>query len=1005
MPQGGTIVSTVTSRILPFLGVLLWAGVATAQNQAAQAQSSGGGVPAGGGIRHLTSTGVGMAVGRSAGGNIVSYEGFLARYVAARDTVAPVFDPPLANVRAVIPANAAACEASVAVPRPRAVDNRDPNPVVTLFRVIAGVRVALAPGQVTLPRGSHDIVAVATDRRGNSTTGTYRIDVVDTTAPAFSSVPNPTPVGGEAEAGSPAGTAVVLAAAVCNDVCGATTVTSNAPARFVLGDTAVTYTCTDPAGNQTTSLVTVRVRDRRAPTVAGGGPANFAAECNNPVGSVIQVPGIAWQDNGVNANQLALSLIVDPAGANTTFNPIPLSVTLTGGPHVLRYVAQDPSGNRGQFDLNVTVSDSTAPRIEVVNAPALGWYNQDAQVALRITDNCSALGNALQVAVQPPAAAQAINAGVLTLLYRADGVYNLAVTVTDGAGNSVADNSIGFGIDRTAPNVSVVVPSQIGVVAGQNYTYPLYAMAENMPLNVSGDDPGDGQVSGVRRLQVLLDPDPQGRPTRTLTDRTFAGNLNPQRGARSQNNIRCTDNVGGDLGAKCNAGGEVVMRKLPTGPHVLRVIVTDFAGNVTQTDARVLDATLRDGLDVIGTRIQARLAALPALPAAAAQQLQAALPKLTRGRLVAGVQMQESPFGTPLFLGSALKAVQDATPNLDLAVTNSPAGEQAGLKAFLQVLQRASRSDLVLFNQVIVDTGVLDSIVRDPDLSQWLAAEYATDIGDATDFLAAMQASTAAERWSQAAQEGVNAFFSLKSAWSGWMMDYHYNPVDQFPAQNFARGADILSQVEDELTTYLTIQNAPGAQKATDMRDRLATMSADLSRLAQNGFDRAEGLSDQRYMEDMLEVQNIANSSAIANQQGLWVRNYQWSIMQVVRLMAQSSTANARFKIGNISRNWAMFVEAQRRIDSGVAMLEQRRVQDAINLYGESTGTCSIVAVYHCYYLKDEAVGAVRDTDQAYLGQFADPCWANNLAIRPDRWAAAPAGNIPAECRWGADIR
>ncbi len=997
--------STVTRRVLTTLAVLLWAGTAVAQNQAAQAQSSGGGVPAGGGIRHLTSTGVGMAVGRSAGGNIVSYEGFLARYVAARDTVAPVFDPPLANVRVVIPANAVACEASVNVALPRAVDNRDPNPVVTLFRVVAGNRVALAPGALTLPRGSHDIVAVATDRRGNATTGTYRIDVVDTTNPTIASTPNPTPVGMEAEATSPAGTPVVLAAATCTDVCGNPTLTNTAPARFPLGDTAVVYTCTDTSGNTSTAQVTVRVRDRSAPTVAAGGPANFAVECNNPVGSQVAVPAIAWQDNGFNANQLALTLIVDPAGANTTFNPVPLNVTLTGGAHVLRYVAQDPAGNRGQFDLNVTVSDSTAPRIEVINAPALGWYNQDAQVNLRITDNCSALGNALQVQVQPPAAGQSINAGVLTLLYRADGIYSLNVTVTDGANNSVSDNSVGFGIDRTPPSVSVVVPSQQDVVVNQNYTYPLYAMAENMPLNMAGDDPGDGQVSGVRRVQVLLDPDAQGRPVRTLTDRTFVGNGNPQRGARSQNNIRCTDNVAGDVQAKCNAAGEVSMRTLPLGAHTLRTIVTDFAGNVTQADAKVLNANLRDGLDVVGTRIQARLAAQPALPAATVQNFQAALPKLTRGRLVSGVAMPESPFGTPMFLGGALKAVQDSTTNLDLAVAAAPVGEQPRLKSLIQTLQRVAHSDLSLFNQVIVDTGVMDSILRDPDLTQWLLPEYTTDMGDAADFLAGMQASTAAERWTQAAQDGVDAFFSLKSAWSGWMMDYHYNPQDAFPAQQFARGADILAQIEDELTTYLTIQNAPAAQKATDMRDRLAVMSADLSRLAQNGFDTAGGLSDQRYMEDMLEVQNIANSSMVGNQQGLWVRNYQWSIMQVVRLMAQSSTANARLRKGAIARNWAVFTEAQARIENGVGLLEQRRVQDAINLYGEALSTCSIISVYHCNYLDDETVGAIRDTDQAYLGQFADACWANNWAIRPDRWAAAPAGSPPAECRWRADIR
>jgi hypothetical protein len=1000
-------VRTVRLRILPALALLLLGSLpAVAQSSHPQAQASGGGVPSGGGIRHITATGLGMAVGRSANGNIVSYEGFLARYVAARDTVAPVFDPPLADQRVVIPANAATCEATVNIQLPRAVDNRDPNPTVVLFRVIAGQQQPLNPGNVTLGRGSHDIVARATDRRGNVTTGSYRINVVDTTAPVFVSTPNPTPAGMEAEATSPAGTPVNFAAPVCNDVCGAPAITSNAPARYPLGNTDVAFTCTDASGNQSVANTTIRVRDRTRPSVQGGPPADFAVECNNPVGSSVQVPGVAWTDNGYNANQLTLSLVVDPAGANVVHSPVPPTVTLTGGPHVLRYIAQDPAGNRAEFDLDVVVSDNSAPRIEVVNAPALGWYNQNAQVNLRITDNCSALGNALQVNVQPPAAAQAINGGVLTLEYRADGIYALTVTVTDGANNAVVDNSVGFGIDRTAPSLSIVIPSQQGVVANQNYTYPLYALAETMPLNVTGEDPGDGQVSGVRRVQVILDP--QGGAPRTLVDRTFAGNGSPQRGARSQPNIRCGDNIAGDVAAKCNAAGEVIMRRIAVGPHVLRTIVTDFAGNTTQTDARVLNANLRDGLDVVGTRIQARLAAQPALPVAVVNRLNRAVLRLNEGRLMAGPVMAGSAYGTPIFLGGALKSVEAATIQLELAMAEAalPAGELPALRGHAETLLRVGHSDLSLFRETIDEAGILDEILADPDLAPWLPAEYATDISDGDDYLVAMEAATVAQRYSQAAANGTLSFFSLKSAWSGWMMDYTFVPANFFPAGEFSRGANILAELEEELTTYLTIQNPPAQAKAIDMQQRLNAVASDLARLAQFGFDNEQGLSDEEYLLDMLELQNIANSSNEANALGMWVRNYQWAMMQVVRLMAQSSTSVARLGQGAASANWAIIREAQRRIDEGRDYLAGRDVQEVINLYGEEGSTCSMIAVYHCHFTTDEGAD---DIDADYTAQLSDACWynrpgGNDLAIHPDDWAAQPAGLVPARCRWDTDI-
>ena len=993
-----TLIATVCT-LLP--------AVASAQTQAAQAQSSGGGASSGGNFRHVTSTGLGMAVGRSAGGNYVAYNGFLARSVASRDTRAPVFDPPPQDIQASVGQNAAACAATVTFPAVRVVDNRDPNPVVTAVLSTQPPRMLNPAGEmVAVAPGSYDVVLTATDRAGNRAQATYRVVVTDNTLPSLANVPNPTPIGGEAEATSPAGTQVNLVAPGCTDVCDAApALTSTALARYPLGDTNVDWTCVDASGNRAPPARTVvRVRDRLAPTVAGGAPADFAANCNDPAGSSVRVPAIAWQDNGANAAQLELSLIVDPAGANQAYSPIPANVTLTGGPHVLRYVARDPSGNRAQYDLRVTISDVTVPRVTVVNAPQTGWYNADADVQLRISDNCSSLAAGLRVSVMPPPQAQAINGDVLTLRYTADGIVNLTVTATDSANNEVTDNSVAFGIDRGPPNASVIVPSQVGVVANNPVTWPIFALAETLPLNVGADDPGDGQVSGVRRVQVFLDPDAQGRPSRTLADVTYPGNGSPTRGARVQGNVRCTDNQAGDAAAVCNAAGEVQLRKLRVGAHVVRTVVTDFAGSQTILDARFTNANLYEGLNIVAARIGQRLQQ-GGLPAAVAQELAQALPDLQRGRTLAARQLPGSPYGTPLFLGSALKAVQDATVDLDQGIVAAPVGVQAQVTDYASLVHRIAKSDLTLFRAYIEGRNLPATFVGSDG---FLLAEYATDMANSADWLTEMGNSMDAQDWNGSAAAALEGFFGLKSADTGWMMNYA-SPFDPSPdayLAEYARGRAILDELQQEIAAYAALPQPPGLLKMQQMRDDLDLIVSDLDLLIEGDFDTPSGLSDQNYLEDLINLQVVASSSQTAANQGVWVRNYQWAMMQVVRYMAYASTMKAISVNAVTRRVWPLFQFATQRINEGVAFLNERRVQEAIDLYLDELSTCSITAVYHCHYLKDEAVNGGMDLDQPYTADVVQGCW--DVMLRPDEWAAAPAPGPrepPAECRFGQNVR
>lgn len=985
--------------VLCLAGGLGLCDAAQAQNLGAQAVTSGGGESSGGGIRHFSATGLGMAVGRTEGGGIVVYHGFLARAVAARDDEAPVFDPPPGNLRVPVPAGAQRCVATVDTPAIRVRDNRDRNPEVTVVLQTDPPQELDPDGdQVELPLGSYDVIVTAVDRRENRAQTTYRIDVVDTTDPVIDPIPDPTPVGREAEAVSPAGTPVALGEIGCRDVCDPNPVIAhNAPARFELRDTPVQITCRDRSNNQAEATVTVRVRDRTPPALAGDAPQDVARECNNPQGSTVAVPALVWSDNGYSADQLRVSLIADPGEEDERqYDPIPANITLTGGRHVLRFVARDPSGNQRTVDMNVNVVDRRAPRIEVVAAPELGWSRRAANIRIRITDSCGALGENIDVEIQPrPDEQQIIDGDILSLTYSGDGIYNLALTVTDSAGNQASDNSIGFGVDSSNPVPAVVVPPQAGVAGDNRLTFPVYAQAEVMPLNVGGSEPGDGVQSGVRRVQVILDPNEDGEG-RVLVDRTYDGNGNPPRGARVVGNARCTDVNGDD--ALCTDDGELDLRRLEVGFHTLRTIVTDFAGNQAIEDAKFTNANLEFGLEIVIGRVATRLQQ-GNLAQGAVQQLQLALPKLARGRDVAAMTIAGSDYDTPVFLGSALKAVQDATINFQEAIAAAAEADQSAIQDMVALLHRIAWSDLELYRLHIEG---LNLPARFPPGDQaWMLDDWGADMDAGDRYLDQMLDAIDANRWSQSAQNALESFFSHKNAHTVWVMNVRLQPFPEFNfSSEYQRGRDILVGIRDELNQYLRLDTKPAEANVRDIRDRLNRVIDGLNRLLRVGFDQEGGISDREYLELLLEIQAIGNASLTANNQGAWMRNYQFSIMQVVRWMTHASTVNAIFWVPELG-DYRLFEAAISRIEDGVdLLLPPRRVEQAVQFYGGRDTICLIVGVYHCYYLSDEGR---EDQDEPYMLPDDSPCW--DVMLRPNEWENAPEGPVPPQCRFGPDVR
>jgi hypothetical protein len=128
--------------------------------------------------------------------------------------------------------------------------------------VDGAVAVVVTPSSVGF--GDTVVAAGAVDAAGNHASKSFTVHVVDVTAPVIS---GPAPATPAFEwLGSPiAMTAAALGLSAADDVDGAVAV-GVTPTSVGLGDTVVTATAVDAAGNASTTSFTVRVRDTVAPT-------------------------------------------------------------------------------------------------------------------------------------------------------------------------------------------------------------------------------------------------------------------------------------------------------------------------------------------------------------------------------------------------------------------------------------------------------------------------------------------------------------------------------------------------------------------------------------------------------------------------------------------------------------------------------------------------------------------------------------------------------------------
>jgi hypothetical protein len=284
------------------------------------------------------------------------------------------------------------------------------------------------PSGATFPLGQTTVTCTASDGAGNTSSGTFEVTVVDTTAPTVSG-----PGAITAEATSAAGRDVSFSTSALDAVSGvlATSCTPASGTAFPIGTTTVACTATDGAGNTGETSFTVTVEDTTSPQLTL--PSGVAAEATGPDGAAA-----TWTATASDVVDGAVDVSCSPA-SGTTF---------ALGATTVECSATDQAGNGATGSFEVTVADSTAPELDLPTGIITEATGPAGAVVTYRAGASDAVAGDMVADCEPPSGR--------TFPIATTGV---SCSATDGAGNTATG---GFDVtvrDTTPP--SLVAPEAL----------------------------------------------------------------------------------------------------------------------------------------------------------------------------------------------------------------------------------------------------------------------------------------------------------------------------------------------------------------------------------------------------------------------------------------------------------------------------------------------------------------------------------------------------------------
>ncbi|MFT4740387.1 MAG: gliding motility-associated-like protein [Marivirga sp.] len=358
--------------------------------------------------------------------------------------------------------------------------------------------------------GTTTVTYTATDDAGNETLCSFDIIVNDITAPVFDACPTNMTV----STGSSCTAVVNWTLPTVSDNCDVSVALSSnfaSGAVFALGETTVTYTATDAAGNAAICSFLVTVLDETAPVLSSC-PTTINVIANSNCEATVNWTAPTAVDNCDSGSEVTLS---QNRASGSTFT---LGVT------EVRYVATDAAGNSSICTFEVIVSDDSAPIIS--NCPA--------NISLVGDANCGAIANWTQPIISDncdstPTVTQSHTSGNRFPL----GETLVSYVIEDDFGNESRCEFTVTVIDQIAPSV-VNCPSNINLSVGANacavnasWNLPSFSDNCNSAILVkSTHSPGDEFTIGTTTV-IYTAEDQSGNVTNCSFDVTVNDGVAP----------------------------------------------------------------------------------------------------------------------------------------------------------------------------------------------------------------------------------------------------------------------------------------------------------------------------------------------------------------------------------------------------------------------------------------------------------------------------------------------
>ena len=350
----------------------------------------------------------------------------------------------------------------------------------------------------SFPVGVTTVTFTASDKAGNEATATASVTIpayVDTRAPTVTAPATITVAASSPTGASTTDQAIAdfLAAATAeDDIDGAiTTIANDAPELLPIGETTVTFSASDSAGNSGAATATLHVTpyvDTAAPTFSVPGDITVAAA--DPSGTPVTDAAIADFLTAATATDDVDGPIAAIEHNAPSIFPI--------GTTEITFSASDSAGNIGTATANVTVLEHVDTSAPTITPPA------DIVAAATAPDGTPATDPAIAEFLGSAKAIDDVDGEIGNVTHDAPAIFPVGTTVvtfsaSDRSGNSstaAASVTISEYIDTTPPrvtppaNISVPATRQTGTPATEQEITAFLAGA-------SAEDDADGVIRAI----------------------------------------------------------------------------------------------------------------------------------------------------------------------------------------------------------------------------------------------------------------------------------------------------------------------------------------------------------------------------------------------------------------------------------------------------------------------------------------------------------------------------